>query len=38
VATCLRDGVKVLYTEDMGAPRTVDSLTLVNPFLGPSIP
>lgn len=33
VAACLHDGVKVLYTEDIGAPRTIDSLTLVNPFL-----
>jgi predicted nucleic acid-binding protein len=32
-ATSLRGGVKVLYTEDMGAPRTIDSLSLVNPFL-----
>lgn len=33
VAACLRGGVQVLYTEDMGAPRTIDSLSLVNPFL-----
>ncbi len=33
VATCLHDGVKVLYTEDIGAPRTIDSLSLVNPFI-----
>jgi predicted nucleic acid-binding protein len=32
VAACLHDGVKVLYTEDLGAPRTIDSLSLVNPF------
>ncbi|HEY7423745.1 MAG TPA: hypothetical protein VH682_05815 [Gemmataceae bacterium] len=32
-AACLRDGVQVLYTEDMGAPRTIDSLSLVNPFI-----
>jgi predicted nucleic acid-binding protein len=38
VAACLHDGVKVLYTEDMGAPRTIDSLSLVNPFLNPPIP
>ncbi len=35
VAACIRGGVQVLYTEDMGAPRTIDSLTLVNPFTGP---
>ena len=33
VAACLRGGVRVLYTEDMGAPRTIDGLQLVNPFL-----
>jgi predicted nucleic acid-binding protein len=33
VAACLHDGVKVLYTEDIGAPRTIDSLSLVNPFI-----
>lgn len=33
VAACLRDGVKVLYTEDLGAPRTIDRLSLVNPFI-----
>jgi predicted nucleic acid-binding protein len=32
VAPCLRGGVKTLYTEDMGAPRTVEGLALVNPF------
>jgi predicted nucleic acid-binding protein len=31
VAACLRGGVQVLYTEDIGAPRTIDSLSLVNP-------
>ncbi len=31
-AACLRGGVKVLYTEDMGAPRDIDGLSLVNPF------
>jgi predicted nucleic acid-binding protein len=34
VTTCLRGGVQVLYTEDMGAPRAIDTLLLVNPFLG----
>ena len=33
VAICLRNGVNVLYTEDMGAPRDIDGLSLVNPFL-----
>ncbi|HEX5271902.1 MAG TPA: PIN domain-containing protein [Gemmataceae bacterium] len=38
-ATCLRGGVRTLYTEDMGAPRTIDALSLVNPFLAsPSVP
>ena len=37
-AACLHDGVQVLYTEDMGAPRTIDRLSLVNPFLSPLSP
>jgi predicted nucleic acid-binding protein len=37
-ASCLRGGVQVLYTEDMGAPRTIDRLSLVNPFLVPPTP
>jgi predicted nucleic acid-binding protein len=32
-AICLREKVQTLYTEDMGAPRMIDSLSLVNPFL-----
>ena len=32
-ASCIQDNVQVLYTEDMGAPRTIESLSLVNPFL-----
>jgi predicted nucleic acid-binding protein len=32
VAACLRGGVQILYTEDMGAPRVIDGLSLVNPF------
>lgn len=32
VAACIRGGVQVLYTEDMGAPRVIDGLSLVNPF------
>jgi predicted nucleic acid-binding protein len=38
VGTCLRGGVQVLYTEDIGAPRAIDSLLLVNPFLGQPVP
>jgi len=34
VAICLRGGVQTLYTEDMGAPRTINGLSLVNPFVG----
>lgn len=37
-SACLRGGVQVLYTEDMGAPRTIDRLSLVNPFLGQLVP
>jgi predicted nucleic acid-binding protein len=33
VAACLHESVQVLYTEDIGAPRTIDSLSLVNPFI-----
>ncbi|HTU92228.1 MAG TPA: PIN domain-containing protein [Gemmataceae bacterium] len=33
IAACLHEGVKVLYTEDIGAPRTIDSLSLINPFV-----
>ena len=38
VSACLRGGVQTLHTEDMGAPRTIDGLTLVNPFLGQPVP
>jgi predicted nucleic acid-binding protein len=38
VAVCIRNGVSVLYTEDMGSPRTIETLTLVNPFLLPAGP
>ena len=38
VAACLRGGVKVLYTEDMGSPRNIGGLSLVNPFLVPPTP
>jgi predicted nucleic acid-binding protein len=33
IAACLREGVKILYTEDIGSPRTIDNLSLVNPFI-----
>jgi predicted nucleic acid-binding protein len=33
VAACLRVNLRTLYTEDMGAPRTIQGLSLVNPFL-----
>lgn len=33
LAACLEAGVTALYTEDMGAPRKIDSLELINPFL-----
>ena len=37
VAACLEGGVQILYTEDMGAPRQIDGVSLVNPFLaGPT--
>ena len=29
---CLEAGVDLLYTEDMGAPRQIDGVRLVNPF------
>ena len=32
VAACAEAGVMTLYTEDMGAPRRIDSIELVNPF------
>jgi predicted nucleic acid-binding protein len=38
VGACLREGVQTLHTEDIGAPPTIDCLSLVNPFLGPPIP
>jgi predicted nucleic acid-binding protein len=33
VAACLRAGVQTLYTENLGAPRVIDALSIVNPFL-----
>jgi len=32
VAACADAGVTTLYTEDMGAPRKIDTVELVNPF------
>jgi predicted nucleic acid-binding protein len=32
VAACIRGGVRTLYTEDIGGPRTIEGLFLVNPF------
>ena len=32
VAACIRGGVKTLYTENLGAPRIIDGLSLSNPF------
>lgn len=33
IVACLRENATILYTEDIGAPRTIDQLSLVNPFL-----
>jgi predicted nucleic acid-binding protein len=38
VAACIDGGVTVLYTEDMGSPRQLDALSLVNPFVPPPVP
>jgi predicted nucleic acid-binding protein len=32
LGACIASGVKRLYTEDMGAPRVIDDVELVNPF------
>jgi predicted nucleic acid-binding protein len=32
LGACQSSGVTTLYTEDMGAPRLIESVTLVNPF------
>lgn len=32
LAACIEAGVDTLYTEDMGAPRTIESVQLINPF------
>lgn len=33
LCACKAAGVSRLYTEDMGAPRTIDGIELVNPFV-----
>ena len=38
VGSCLRGGVQILFTEDMGSLRTIDGLSLVNPFLVQNVP
>jgi predicted nucleic acid-binding protein len=35
VATCMRNKVATLYTDDMGAPRMINGLSLANPFSTP---
>lgn len=32
LGACLAAGATRLYTEDIGAPRTIDSIELINPF------
>ena len=32
VAACIEAGIDQLYTEDMGSPRQLDSVQLINPF------
>jgi predicted nucleic acid-binding protein len=32
VAACIQAGVDRLYTEDMGSPRRIEQLELINPF------
>ena len=32
LGACYVDGVTRLYTEDMGAPRRIDAIELINPF------
>jgi predicted nucleic acid-binding protein len=35
LGACQAAGARRLYTEDMGAPRTIDGIELVNPFISP---
>lgn len=32
LGACVDGGITMLYTEDIGAPRTVDTVQLINPF------
>lgn len=32
LGACQTAGIVRLYTEDMGAPRKIDSIELINPF------
>ncbi len=33
LGACLEAGIDTLYTEDMGSPRTIEGVKLVNPFV-----
>jgi predicted nucleic acid-binding protein len=33
LGACLEAGVTTLYTEDMGAPTTIEGIQLINPFI-----
>lgn len=33
LGACIEARVDTLYTEDMGAPTTIDSVQLINPFV-----
>jgi predicted nucleic acid-binding protein len=33
LGACQAAGIAVLYTEDMGAPRTIDGIQLINPLV-----
>jgi predicted nucleic acid-binding protein len=33
LGACSEAGIAVLYTEDMGAPRTIDGIQLINPLI-----
>ena len=35
LGACKAAGATRLYTEDMGAPRIIDGIELINPFVGP---
>jgi predicted nucleic acid-binding protein len=38
VGACIQGGVQFLFTEDLGAPRVIDRLTVVNPFVAGATP